>query len=161
MSIIIFTGAVHSGKTTALLDWCKRQKDIAGILMPDINGRRTILDLVTKEYTDIECDDPVAANEKLVKVGRFHFYEAVFERFNSIIPKMLFSEPEWLVIDEAGKLELQEKGFYPAIKEVIESVEKKGSKTKLILVFREGICDELISFFKIKKYTIVSQLERL
>ena len=43
----------------------------------------------------------------------------------------------------------------------LETVEKEGSKTKLLLVFREGLADELISFFKIKKYTIIRQLEEL
>ena len=129
--------------------------------MPDMDGKRTILNLVTKEYVDIECDDQGNSMEKLVTVGRYNFYEAVFERFNIILPEMLLKDPEWLVIDEAGKLELQGKGFFPAIKQIVEAVENKRSNTKLVLVVREGLSDEVISFFKINKYILVHRLESI
>ena len=44
MSIIIFSRPVHSGKTTELMQWCEQvsiKQNVAGILMPDIDGSRT------------------------------------------------------------------------------------------------------------------------
>jgi len=112
MSIFIFSRPVHSGKTTELLQWCNRQQNIHGILMPDIYGSRKILDLQTKNIFDIECTDAANAGEPLTAVGRFHFYTATFEKANAILKAALNQSPEWHIICEAGKLELERKGFY-------------------------------------------------
>ena len=97
MSIYIFSRPVHSGKTTELLQWCNQQKNIAGILMPDINGSRKILDLQTKNMFDIECTDATNTKELLTAVGRFHFYTASFEKANAIVLAALNQTPGWLV----------------------------------------------------------------
>src|SRR4051812_37870532 len=107
MSIYIFSRPIHSGKTTDLLQWCDQQKNIAGVLMPDIDGRRKILDLYTKEIFDIECTDPTNTKEPLTSVGRFNFYTVSFKKGNSIITRALTQNPAWLIIDETGKLELE------------------------------------------------------
>jgi len=73
MSIYIFSRPIHSGKTTELLQWCNLQKNIAGILMPDINGSRKILDLLTKDVFDIECTDAINTKEQITSIGRFKF----------------------------------------------------------------------------------------
>ena len=83
MSIYIFSNPIHSGKTTALLEWCNGQENIAGVLMPDINGNRKIFDVNTKEIFDIECIDAANTTEPLISVGRFHFYSSAFEKANS------------------------------------------------------------------------------
>ena len=79
-----------------------QQKNVAGILMPDIDGKRKILDLGTKEVFAVECDDPNNTKEKLITVGKYHFYAAAFERANSILLAAVSRNPEWLVIDEVG-----------------------------------------------------------
>ena len=75
--------------------------------MPDINGSRKILDLYTKNIFDIECTDAANTKELLTVVGRFHFYTDAFEKANAIVLAALNERPGWLVIDEAGKLELR------------------------------------------------------
>lgn len=165
MNIIIFSRPVHSGKTTDLLQWCKQEKNISGVLMPDIDGKRKILNLETNEIIGIECTDPDIDHEVLIPVGPYYFYRSVFEKFNSLLPEMFLRCPNWLVIDEVGKLELDEKGFYPAVKKILgpDSYWEKDKKnqTKLLLVVREGLCKAVITFFKIKQYTIVNCLEDL
>lgn len=159
MSIYIFSRPVHSGKTTELLQWCRQQKNISGILMPDINGSRKILDLQTKNIFDIECTDAANTKELLTSVGRFHFYTAAFDKGNSIMLTALNQKPDWLVIDEAGKLELDGKGFYDSIVKAVDVYNNEKIAGNLLITVRESLCNKVISFFKIKNFQIVHQLE--
>ena len=161
MSIYIFSRPVHSGKTTELLQWCNKQKNIAGILMPDINGSRKILDLQTKNMFDIECTDATNTKELLTAVGRFHFYTASFEKANAIVLAALNQTQGWLVIDEAGKLELDRKGFYDSIVKTVEIYNNDNAAGNLLITVRESLCKEVISFFKIKDARVIHQLQDL
>ena len=161
MSIYIFSRPVHSGKTTELLQWCNQQKNIAGILMPDINGSRKILDLQSKNMFDIECTDATNTKELLTAVGRFHFYTASFEKANAIVLAALNQTQGWLVIDEAGKLELDRKGFYDSIVKTVEIYNNDNAAGNLLITVRESLCKEVISFFKIKDARVIHQLQDL
>jgi nucleoside-triphosphatase THEP1 len=161
MSIFIFSRPVHSGKTTELLQWCNRQKNIAGVLMPDINGSRKILDLHTKEIFDIECTDAAITKEHITSVGRFHFYTTAFEKANAIVLAALNQMPGWLVIDEAGKLELDRKGFFGSIVKAVDLYNDNKVSGNLLITVREGLCNEVVSFFKIKNFRVIHQLEEL
>lgn len=161
MSIYIFSGPVHSGKTTELFQWCNQQKKITGILMPDINGSRKIFDLETKATFDIECTDATNTDELLTSVGRFHFYTAAFDKANAIILAALSNPPNWLVIDEAGKLELEEKGFYKSIKKAIDVYDNKKITENLLMTVRESLLTDVISFFKIKNFQVITKMKDL
>ncbi|MEO6252692.1 MAG: hypothetical protein ABIO79_05275 [Ferruginibacter sp.] len=161
MSIYIFSRPIHSGKTSELLQWCNRQKNIHGILMPDINGSRKIFDIHTKAVSDIECTDFTATTEPLTIVGRFHFYSAIFEKANSILMNALAHKPGWLVIDEAGKLELEERGLYNGILKAVDHYNNEKTSGSLLITVRDSLCEEVISFFKIMNYRIIHTLEGL
>lgn len=161
MSIYIFSRPIHSGKTTQLLQWCNKQKTVAGVLMPDIDGSRKILDLETKGVFDIQCTDATNTKEALTSVGRFHFYSAAFEKGNLIITGALAKNPRWLIIDEAGKLELEGKGFYGSIVKAVEFFQGRKATGNLLITVREGLCDEIVSFFKIKNASVIHQLDEL
>lgn len=161
MSIYIFSRPIHSGKTTELLQWCNRQKNTKGILMPDINGSRKILDLHTKSIFDIECTDAANTKELLTAVGRFHFYTDAFEKANEIVLAALTEKPGWLVIDEAGKLELQGKGFYQAIVKAVDVYSDNQSGGNVLITVRESLCNEVITFFKIKRARVIHRLDDL
>jgi nucleoside-triphosphatase len=158
MSIYIFSRPIHSGKTTELLQWCNQQKNIAGILMPDINGSRKILDLHTKNIFDIECTDATNTKELLTSVGRFHFYNAAFKKANSILLAALNQIPYWLLIDEAGKLELDGKGFYESIVKAVDVYSDEKIAGNLLITVRESLFTEVISFFQIKNFQVIHQL---
>jgi len=158
MSIFIFSGPVRSGKTTALFNWSIEKEDVAGILMPDSNGKRKILDIRSQNIFDIECDDPVNSKEALVKVGRFSFYENAFKKANAILMRATELDPGWLIIDEVGKLELDRKGFFESVKEITEMYLTKKNNGRLLLVVRNSLCAEVISFFKLKDYQIINEL---
>lgn len=159
MSIYIFSRPVHSGKTTELLQWCNEQENIYGVLMPDVNGSRKILDLHSKDVFDIECKDSANTNERLIPVGKFHFYTAAFEKANLIISSAVKQNPGWLVIDEAGKLELDGKGFYPCIKEAVEFYSGNHNSANLLMTVRDSLCADVIEYFKLRNHKIVHRLE--
>ena len=161
MSIYIFSRPVHSGKTTELLHWCNQQKNIMGVARPDINGSRNILNLHTKEVFDIECTDIANTTESLISVGRFYFYAAAFEKANSIILNSLSEDPDWLVIDEAGKLELDEKGFYDSIMKAAGLYANKETPGNLLLTVRDSLCTDVLSFFKLHDCKIIHRLDKL
>lgn len=161
MSIILFSRPIHSGKTTQLINWCSKQKNVHGILMPDINGSRKIMDIKTKEIFDIECVDVENSNERLTSIGKYNFYTAVFENANSIITDSLAQHPEWLIIDEAGKLELNGKGFYDSIIKATEVYKDNKLSGHLLIAVRDSFCEEIIRFFKLTNFTVIHQLEDL
>jgi nucleoside-triphosphatase THEP1 len=158
MSIYIFSRPIHSGKTTALLQWCGLQKNIYGILMPDINGSRKFFDINTKEVFNAECVDAENANDLLTSIGRFNFYTAAFEKANSILINVLSQNPDWLVIDEAGKLELDGKGFYKSVAAAIKIYGNKNKSGNLLITVRDSLCKEVISFFNITNFEVIHSL---
>lgn len=161
MSIYIFSRPIRTGKTTELQQWCNRQKAIGGILMPDINGSRKMLDLHTKEIFDIECADLENTQEAFTSIGRFYFYTAAFEKANSILLNALKQNPGWLVIDEAGKLEIRKEGFHRSVEEAVKMYNDQEKPGNLLITVRDSLCAEVISFFGIKNYKIIETLDSL
>lgn len=143
------------------MHWCARQKNIYGVLMPDMDGRRKILDLNTKEVFDIECTDPENTNEPLTPVGKFLFYTKAFNRANLILLEALTQDPAWLVIDEAGILELEGKGFYKAIEKAAAVYSNNKNTGNLLITVRESLCEEVTVFFNLKDHRVIHSLEEL
>ena len=158
MSIFIFSRAVRTGKTTELQNWCMQQKNVCGVLMPDENEKRKIVDISTKNTFDIECDDAANTTEELVKAGKFYFYQSAFDKANIILEQALYKNPSWVIIDEIGKLELLKKGFYPSLKKMITAYAEKKLTGNLLLVVRDSLVNEVIEFLGIKNYTLVNEL---
>ena len=107
--------------------------------MPDINGSRKIFDVRSREIFDIECADAINTKEPLITAGRFHFYTTAFEKANSILINALNHEPAWLVIDEAGKLELENKGFYSSIVRALEIYDNNEMTGNLLITVRDSL----------------------
>lgn len=157
MSIYVFSRPINSGKTTELLQWSNKQKNIYGVLMPDINGSRKMLDLHTKNIFDIEYTNSSNTAEPLTIIGRFRFYTAAFDKANQIIIDALAQNPAWLVIDEAGKLEIDGKGFYPSIIKAAEFY--NNNPGNLLVTVREGLLAEVVSYFNLAEYKLIHQLD--
>lgn len=159
MSIIIFSKPVHSGKTTELILWCNQQKNKGGILMPDINGKRKMIDVRTSEIFEAEADSDNPGNETLINIGRYNFYASSFEKANSIILNELILAPGWIVIDEVGSLEMQAGGFLPALKKIIPIYQDESCKQRLLLVIRDSLVQPVLDFFEIKNPAIINTMQ--
>ncbi|MBK7885291.1 MAG: hypothetical protein IPJ81_17045 [Chitinophagaceae bacterium] len=155
MSIVIFSMPVHSGKTTLLMHWCKQQKNVQGILMPDINGQRMFLNIATQQIFPAQCMDS-NTNKELISIGKYYFFADTFKKANNILLQALGANPEWLVIDEIGKLELQGKGFYESVKLIIDYY--RNSDRKLLLVVRDSLVKEVVDFFGVKHFALIHKL---
>lgn len=161
MSILVFSRPIRSGKTTGLIKWCSRQPGSAGILMPDENGLRKMTDIRTGESFDAQCPHPGSSKDPLQAIGRFNFYASAFERANAILLNEIKNQPEWLVVDEAGKLEMDKKGFYPALIKLVPHYLDPGTSGTMILVIRDGLCPELCQFFAIADPAVVDSMEHI
>ena len=163
MSILIFSQPVRSGKTTELMQYCdeiEKSKSLGGILMPDIDGSRKLFDISTKKLFDMECKDASAFTGSLITVGKFIFYADVFEKANVIILQAA-SHSDFLIIDEVGKLELDQKGFYPSVKKILNKDEFIGPAKNLLLVVRDSLYDQVVAFFEIRQHVLVSNLNEI
>jgi hypothetical protein len=63
------------------------------------------------------------------------------------------------VIDEAGKLELDGKGFYNALIKAAGFYSNNKSSGNLLITVRDYLCTEVISFFNLKDYKIIHRFE--
>jgi nucleoside-triphosphatase THEP1 len=92
-------------------------------------------------------------------VGRFSFYTAAFEKANAIIIDALTQNPDWLLIDEAGKLELEGKGFYESIVKAVSFFNNRNTQGDLLITVRDSLCAGVISYFNLKDPVVIHNPE--
>ncbi len=149
--VIILTAPIQSGKTSSLLQWSANRKDVFGILTPVVNGKRVFLNPLTKEQWPMEAND----DEEAVAVGRFLFSKKGFEKAAAIIAEGI-SKEGWLVIDEAGPLELRREGFHIVLREAL-----RNRKARLLIVVRDGMAEKVALHYGISDYLIIKTAAEL
>ncbi|HEY6062429.1 MAG TPA: nucleoside-triphosphatase [Chitinophagaceae bacterium] len=137
--IYILSAPIQSGKTTSLINWSATRNDVYGILTPVINGKRIFMNAHTREQFPMEA----GGEEEVLAIGRFIFSKAGFDKAIQIIRNAMNTEG-WLVIDEIGPLELEGKGFYDIVNEILML-----RKNKMILVVRSGLAEKVKALFMI------------
>ncbi|PKG49975.1 nucleoside-triphosphatase [Olleya sp. 1-3] len=152
--IYILTGAIRSGKTTALLHWFKNRNDVDGVLCPDdANGKRYFLKLKNKTIFKLEAE---AETEAIVAIGNFKFLRSAFNEANDyLILEASKTEPKYLIIDEIGKLELKNEGLHVSTKALISQF-KSNDNTHLILVVRDYLLDAVLEHYGITECSILT-----
>ena len=152
--IYILTGAIRSGKTTALLDWSKNKNDIDGLLCPDdAHGKRYFLKLKNKTTFKLEAE---AETEAIVAIGNFKFLQSAFNEANDyLILEASKTERQYLIIDEIGKLELKNEGLHVSTKVLISQFRSKDN-SHLILVVRDYLLDAVLDHYGITECSILN-----
>jgi nucleoside-triphosphatase THEP1 len=155
--IFILTGAIRTGKTTALLDWCKNRNDADGVLCPDDDkGKRYFLNIKSKDTY------PLAANSdtedhNIISIGPFQFLKSSFQNANDyLLHSNDKSDYSYLVVDELGKLELKNIGLHNSAKSIIIQHENSNSH-HLILVVRESLLNNIIEHYDISEYLVLEK----
>lgn len=144
--IFILSQPIQSGKTTLLQEWIKGQNNIGGVLTPDINGIRKLLDLSTNTYHTLQLDE----DGEGVNIGRFVFDPKGFQTAQKLLLDSLDKNFEWLIIDEIGRLELDRKeGLEPALSVVIDFFRTQQTHTKLLLVVRDYLLEDIKQYYNI------------
>jgi nucleoside-triphosphatase len=156
-NIYIFSRPIRSGKTTELLLWIKDHGHVTGIVAPDIDGKRKLLDLATGWGYHLELDEPT---DNSITVGRFHFDNEVFGKIREALLKEMTSGEDWLVVDEVGKLEIEQNaGLEPAVGAIIQHY--KTSDKKLLLVIRDTLLEKAITHYELQDAIVVHNLNDL
>jgi len=142
--IYIVSGLVQSGKTTRLFEFVKKQNSIDGILAPIVNGKRKLIHIYSNEMKELEVAE---ADSSTISVGKYHFLKETFDWANKKLIESFNSKPEWLVVDEVGKLELNNEGLHSAINNILNS----NTEIKIILVIRKCLVEQVLEKYKIEK----------
>ena len=156
--IYIFSRPIRSGKTTELLEWIRHERKVAGILMPDVNGSRKMAEIVSGDVYEFEV---ASAGEGIISIGKYHFKEEIFKKGQEILLVKQRIPVDWIVVDEVGKLELEGRGFEPAVSELIKDVKEGSRKEKLLLVIRDSILETAVEQLHLDEAVIVNELKDL
>lgn len=145
--IYIVTGAIESGKTSLVYDWSKDRDDVHGILTPNNHlGLRYLMDLSSYERFPMQADINEPAT---ISVGRYHFYASTFNIGNQILETALDSVKNgFIVIDELGKLELKDLGFYSSARSVIKATQNNPNLHS-VLIIRSYLLEAIKDHFNI------------
>jgi nucleoside-triphosphatase THEP1 len=163
--IYILTGAINTGKTTALLDWSKTRNDVDGLLSPDNEaGKRYFLKIKAKIEFALELELEVETEGlELVAIGNFKFLKSAFIKANDFLISIASeTKNKYLIIDEIGKLELKNEGLHRAAEKIIPEYEFNKSE-HLILVVRDYLLEDVLVQYDISQYLILKKedLEKL
>ena len=160
LNIIIFCKPIHSGKSTALLNWTKQQQNCYGILMPEIKGLKSFYAINNQEYFEAEVFENNKDTIKTQIIGKYIFNSGSFNKANKIIIDAYQKENDFIIIDEIGRLELMQKGFFESLQFILQSSSPK-KNLSLLLVVRDTLLNEVVIFFQIKKYQLIHQLNEI
>ncbi len=151
-NIYLLTGEINSGKTTELTEWIKSKANCSGILQPKIENRRYLLDIETNKIKPLDASALTPA-DKIVKVGKYNFDRTTFDWAKKILRENPNNNPEWIIIDEFGKLELMNKGLEPAVSQLIK-LASDSEKFKLLIVIRNYLAQQFLNKFDAHKNRI-------
>lgn len=157
--VYILTGSVQSGKTTKLLEWAKGRLDICGFLMPDIDGRRHYYQIEKQLAIPFETNDDTV--DEIVKIGRFTFYQDTFDVAKNWLNHANLMGENWIIIDEIGKLELNNEGFEPEFSIFLQNLKRISHDKSLIIVVREGLLDQVVRHYNLEDAIIIYSLDGL
>ena len=142
-NIYVLSRPIRSGKTTQLQEWLKTHTNAAGILTPDIGGKRMIYDISRNKYHSFEVDQTYGAD--VIMVGKFLFAKTAFTLAQEIIEKAMTSHYDWIVVDEVGKLEIEQgEGFEPDVLRIIKRFQSQEMKGRLLLVIRDTLLEKAL-----------------
>lgn len=155
--VTIFTGPVHTGKTTALRAWIDALTAggtrVGGVLAPVVEGSRNLcaiggacrrLDLVVSSDQDA-TKDPA----RVVTIGPHRFDGDVFRWARSELAGALTRRPDWVVVDEVGPLELRGEGLEPALGDALAAVRSADASPRVLLVVRDSLVARVVGHYKL------------
>ena len=147
--IYIYTGKIHSGKTTSVLNWAKTQNSVSGIVCPIINGKRYFVFYPSNRKYLVEANDKF--KQEIIPCGNYKFRKIIFDNANEYLIKVINEDYEWVIIDEAGFLELDNSGFHISIEAAVKKYSLKSSKFNLIIIVRDTLVESILKKYKIEK----------
>ena len=154
--IYILRGDIRTGKTTALLEWCKNRNDVDGVLCPDnAEGKRYFREVKSKNEFELETE---FETEDIIEIGNFKFIKSAFEKANAYLQSVASkNESQYIIVDELGKLELKNEGLHLSAERLIPNYENNENK-HLILVVRDYLLEAVLTHYSIEEYRILTKV---
>ncbi len=151
--VFILTGAIQSGKTTALKAWIDKKELVAGFLSPVIDGKRMFLDIETMNLIPMESD------RKDLEVGRYVFDAISFDRMERNVKKAWQqAKADFIVIDEIGPLEInKDQGFHELLCDLQGTLQD--NRPNLLMVIRESCVEPFLSKYTFKDVKVLTLVE--
>lgn len=153
--VYLLTGDIQTGKSYALNEWIKGKPHAVGLLsLINKEGKRYFLDIRNKVTFSMHANENESEDNK-VYVGRFIFLKSAFKRANNVIKfEVQQTDYTYLIVDELGKLELQQQGLFHSTYNLLKMFEDKTDK-HLILVVRSSLLENVIDNYHIKPHQIL------
>jgi nucleoside-triphosphatase THEP1 len=143
--IFLLSGPIQTGKTTRLTEWIKKKNDVDGILQPVIDGKRYIKHISSGIVQLLEIS-PDSNEKNILSIGNYKFNNDVFTWTRSKLLLTFNKHPEWLIIDEVGKLEMDNKGLEPAISKILNDLNNQTNMNVVFVVRDYLVLDFLIKY---------------
>ena len=131
-STFLLSGPIY--KTTKLSKWIKNKESVDGILQPVI-GEKRYIKLISTDIIQLLEISPDSNVKNILSMGSYKFSSDVFTWARSLLFLVYNKNPEWLIIDEVGKLEMEKKVLEPAISKILNG---RDDKTDMNVVFVVG-----------------------
>ena len=113
-----------------------------------------IYDIARHKFHSFEVDQTYGAD--VIMVGKFLFAKTAFTKAQEIIEQAMNSDYSWTVVDEVGKLEIEQgEGFEPAILRLVKAFQA-GKKGKLLLVIRDTLLIKAMEKYELLGCKIMS-----
>lgn len=154
-NIFILSAPIQSGKTTALMEfWESEVTSFDGFITPEIDESRKLILLNTDEELPFELAEGNENNS--ISIGRFKFSNSTFELVKKKLKTLDKTAANLIIIDELGKLEMEDKGFEPELGEFIQNFKLKAKNKLLILVIRNTLLAAAIEKYELEEASVLS-----
>ncbi|NNE25960.1 MAG: hypothetical protein HKN09_03890 [Saprospiraceae bacterium] len=154
--ISIYTGAVHTGKTTSLRAWAKESVGTGGFLTPDRNGSRVFENIATKEVIPFQVDSTEHA--ATLEVGPYVFLKSTFQSGIKVVAEQIDNALyDTIIIDELGKLELKGEGFAQIGYMIAQDYLNK----HFIVIVRDSLVHQIAQKFEFPCYSVIRDTTKL
>lgn len=159
MPIAILSGPVGTGKSAALRRWTgelnERGQRPTGLVNPTVDGDKVFQRVTTGERLPMRLKPPFFI------VGKYEFSQHSFDVANEWLRAEFDLHFTHFVFDEVGLLELEEKGLFMALKEVLSADTSRASW--LIFVVRDSLLVQVRQSFLLEEALVIdkSELNRL
>lgn len=134
--------------------WVQSLPSVVGFLTPDVEGRRKLYNIQQRTYHNLQLNE----TDEGINIGRFVFDADVFRLGMNLVGAAIHEQPEWIVVDEIGRLEIDRKdGLEPEITSVIEHFKTHTTRTKLLLVIRDYLLEDAKKHYGIEDAIVLSK----
>jgi nucleoside-triphosphatase THEP1 len=154
--MIIINGYKNQGKTTQVkrfIDFFhKKKKSFAGFYSEKVIKDNNIVgyDIVTIPDKEKFKFLRMIGSEKQQRIGPFYIDDFALAEGVIQIKKAIINQVDYLIIDEVGKLELTNKGWYAALERALSQF-----KGEIILAVRTEFVEKVIQKWQLKNVQIL------